>query len=1857
MSQGLREVHPADIAAELEQLLIGRFKTLLLEHGPGHCMRVTDLDVDLMRRLCARLRQEVTNSQVFVLTDGAGQASDNLSITSTKLVELRNPESGGHLRPPLLVFVPSELRTSSEDSFGVATFADIKVGDAYAGLNVRLMDGFPVSLRSSVQAILHRVHEMKWRWADSVSISRFLLTIKLNDYDADAVGAALWELGLVPDFKLLSEPARAPFRVIRNAECVERLMRADKSERLRVLDLPLAKKAFRAELANFLAQQGLETPRGWTRQIVADRANWRFSFDKWDLEQDAVPLEQVFVEVLGTSLPRVEENTQEERLQGLIGQQILPVGKGGLRSFNVSFRVDPHPSKVEGLARFRLQVVSVDSGPIGIVRSAVAWKSKSDQKTVSFTKLKPDDWEEGWHFVRVQALTSDDEPIPLVDREGKPLPWSDESRAGQQPARNESELFYVLPEGEFDDVEPVQRAIPRYPSLIHAQRDLQFTAVLDDRDASQVQPTRVAWSERSTERTRASQELIEAKFGSLGAVHIPVSHALRMLEQRILESPGQLCTWRLLIHRGVPGAPKAEVIDWPDSLSVADLIEARKQLFAAVSQGDQRLLAEAADFGKLQGLVVEYGLQYQALLQTLLRRVEATSGAEQHAARASLQALLNLDVVYVTLTNHRGERQEAALVGPLHPIRCVWLAGWTALGASWVNGATKCSRESVSAAREVLLERLVPANQPPFVPVGHGRVFAAVDNIHPVWTLYAPNLERDPRGLIGNVCSALGLAEPDIGGLTISGRYLAERVQRYLVQHPYIRVLTINAFNPGRAGVLADMLLELQGNETLQNLRYDLRLFVPDTDSPGVGEALLELLNPEGSVTAKRADVFSALGGDPLDPKLRVAIRPTRDFRDSPDDYPAHLSLLFDVFPAEEVSAGTVPPDKAGAPVFGLLQDFVVDYVDDGQTVAWTRQPRHGTATSLVGAETVTDLLSTLPEVFSAATAAVATGQAGLSRRPQVTLALDNDDRTLIHQVHDVSDWALTIDRNIGIEYFDHNRRGDRPEYLIEHNPSLESGLGHQVLITSRSLVEIEALIRSALEKYELKAEGDHAAAILDNLRCLSGRLALKLISSPTQRSEAIGLALARMYLAHQGIFSNQIVVPLDAHLELYRETRRHGGELEDEIGFRRTDLALFDLNAGTRTVTCNLVEVKCYSQPGGIAGYAQLKDTIVGQLEESEQILRLHFDPTLHTPDRLDRLYKTAELARLLDFYLERSVRFGLLDEDSAIEARFFLRTLEAGYSLAFTRSGLIFDFERAGADEPEQEAGVEFHRIGIDLIRALVEAAAPRPERLAASEEAAGPTELPAKVEELPEEVLAFLPRLKAAAFLPTRRDPSKTSDWSVGRDQVGPAGISEPKRMVRIEYPKPPADELSVALETPDDARSRGRKDNSGPSVPPPPRHKPGPPEQQKAGPTPAPAVPTPTAKEEARHAEGIAEEGVEYDVILGCTGNSPQWGMLGEVAGRKVALDLNQTHTISLFGVQGQGKSYTLGTVVEMAAMPIPHINRLPSRLATVIFHYSPTQDYRPEFTSMAEPNSVPQEIEILLQRYQAQPQSLDDILLLVPADKVQQRQAEFPKLRICPLTFAAGELQAIHWRFLMGAVGNQSVYIRQLNNVMRQIRDDMSLAGLRNGVDRSSLPDHLKDLAHMRLDMAAHFVGDGEGVRTILRPGRLVIVDLRDEFIEKDQALGLFVVLLQLFADAKHEGRNFNKLIVFDEAHKYIDSADLITGLVEVVREMRHKGTTVMVASQDPPSVPVSLIELSTQIILHRFNSPAWLKHIQKANSALGSLTPERLAQLDRGEAYVWSSKASDDAFSKGVIKIKCRPRVTQHGGATRTAIE
>ena len=88
----------------------------------------------------------------------------------------------------------------------------------------------------------------------------------------------------------------------------------------------------------------------------------------------------------------------------------------------------------------------------------------------------------------------------------------------------------------------------------------------------------------------------------------------------------------------------------------------------------------------------------------------------------------------------------------------------------------------------------------------------------------------------------------------------------------------------------------------------------------------------------------------------------------------------------------------------------------------------------------------------------------------------------------------------------------------------------------------------------------------------------------------------------------------------------------------------------------------------------------------------------------------------------------------------------------------------------------------------------------------------------------------------------------------------------------------------------------------------------------------------------------------------------------------------------------------------------------------------------------------------------------------------------------------------------------------------------------------------------------------------------------------------------------------------------------------------------------PATGSVSLIEMSSRIIMHKFHSPDLLQHIQKANVALCELTSDKMSCLGTGEAYVWSSKASDDSFTRGAVKIKCRPRITQQGGSTKTAV-
>jgi hypothetical protein len=1817
MSDAFTKLAQGKLNAAVAGLLCPRIEAILSDRGPGHCMRVTDLDDDVMESVCKELRRTRPDGNIFIL-GGHDQEGMPFRVTSTKLVELRNPDANGELRQPLLVFIPTSLRTSAEDSFGVATFEDLTFTAIYEDLTNLLLNRLPTTLLGHVRDLFGIIAEEAWIFADDVSRVRYLLTALENGIDGETLGASLYELTLIPDFKLFADPGMVNGKIRRNLGCVRNLMASHKSVRGRIADLGLSDKALEASLSSYFEKYDIQEPESWTAPIATDKNWWGISFDKWTFQEE-LSLDKVLLTVLETDLPVVQENEASEQLSGLIGQQILV--PNDRRKMNLVFEVAPHPAKVSGLDHFTVQIVSQNDGPVGKSKKVKAWTPNRLQCTVTLDKLNKIEFEEGWHSIRILPWTVDGDPIPLEADSG----------SGAAKRSYESEPFYVLPGGSIEE-EPPQRAIPIEQSLEHARFRLQLTALGDERNPDEITLSSVTWAEGGRSKKASRQETLLAKFGHEGAVQIPMSRMLKTIEQRILAEPKHPSGWRMQINLDAAELPSEVGLTLPTSAAMASFLAAREELFAAIRKDAAELIMQGLAFRDTEKDCLAYAEAYLDLVRNLIRQAEISSGAERQQHLQALRNVLAVDSIHVILTDFRGRHREAVLVSPTHPLRTLWLNSWVTLGKDWIEKIKSGGKDHIPHVRSALLDSLVPSAYPVGIPVEDGRIFTPVDNLNAFWALYAPTTEENSRGLMADICSALGLAEPSAAGADISGKVIADKIERYLSQHPYVRELSLNVFNAGAGSVIADALLSLQQKREHADLRYDVRLFTSDPDSPVLGESIESMVR-QGSTVNEAADAFATSTGSHLFSKLNLAKHALSEFHANAKAFPAHISVLLDVFPAEELSIAEKP--MGVTPLHGLIQDFNTEFVDDDSGTYWNKRPVVGRSLNSDSQAACFDLLSSLSRHICFATAAVAASGASFKSVPVVTLGLDVAQRELIYEVHQISDWVFTIDRNMGIEFFDHGGRKNRPDYLIDYVPGASSQATHNLIISSRSSDELEAMLKPVLLGHGLSADGEQSVQILATLRSLSGQLALKLISAPTQQAEALGLALARLYLEYQGALSNQVIVPLDAHTDLYR-SNGETDDVNDAISLQRTDLGLFDLDLTTRTITCNLIEVKCYSQVGDFAAFNQLKERISGQINQSERILQRHFDPALKKPDRPDRLLKSRELAQILRFYLERSLRYGIFDTVAAQEARGLLESIEQGYSLQFRRSALIFDFDKNGTDAPDKEVGIEFHRIGKDLIHALLESCR-KPVSVETEEEPIARL--------LSEQFITNVPKLETAAFIAPKR--ARSTSWTMDEfwDEEPEAPITQPTDPAVKETSVPAQEEMEEKVKPVEQAPRPStiapeKIENEQPAAVAVEPEESVQPENEEQHPTPEPA----------------SQAEVGYDIMLGVNGESPQYGLLGEVSGRKIALDLNHTHTISLFGVQGGGKSYTLGTVIEMASMPLQHINVLPSPLATVIFHYSPTQDYAPEFTSMINANSVDEEIRILRERYKANPEALKDVLILTPANKVDDRRTEYPDIEVKPIAFSASELKAAHWKFLMGAIGSQSMYMRQINLIMRGLRDNLTLDALRAGIDNSGLSDHLKELAQTRLLFASEYIDDSQRLQDLIRPGRLIIVDLRDEYIEKDEALGLFVVMLQIFSEATYQGSAFNKLVVFDEAHKYIENDDLVSGLVEVVREMRHKGTSIMVASQDPPSVPVSLIELSSQIIMHKFNSPAWLKHIQKANAALGELTSDKMSHLGTGEAYVWSSKASDDSFTRGAVKIKCRPRITQHGGSTKTAV-
>ncbi len=1752
----LKLVHPSvtDFHDRLVNLLCDHLQPILLTAQPGHCLRITTLSDQVADQLCQRLMQNNSNLEVAVLRQKPDKAWHS---TPSRLIELRNQKTW-----PLLVFVPPG--ESVPDSLEISTFNEISLAN------------IPKQFREKVEesagkwaVYVREMFESKRIHLPEEKLSRYALSVAINGGSAEAAGGAIYQLGLIPDFQLLSDSEKTLSRLERNLRVVDIL--ADPSTTLlaRIQTLDVRPNTIQEPLYKFLKEFRLrpEKPEEWGREIASseDSAVRKLAFEFWEHDERPEPLRpKIYIHELKLAKRKEDDIKVLEMKTG----NLLPV----------KWELDKKPIEYPDLTYFRIEIVSTEGGTLyesPNIKPGVRAVRSSTLKNLNELNISDD-----LCFIRVRGY---DQFGNLINIESV----RNETDALQRKINESENIWFYASDEEPPEVDAPRNQVVR--SFLEAKLSAQFRALDKQTDPFKVKPREATWLDN-----KKSSRKIEAMFGIQYDIQskftLPISNILRRLEDSTLEHPEMLGRWNL-DFRGTIDNRQVEPTPRNAFAAPREFLDIRTRLFNLLHEEDGiSHLTATRDLSNLKDLIYQYAGSYLNWLNDLSKRLSETEGTILRELFSETAICLEIDTIELYAPFGIGEDIRAVLLSPTHPLRLLWHLQLALATQEWLYLAlaSKPSAKLSPEFREFMSRGVLPDNLPLLLLRPDRHVYVDAGALSPFWQLYLPPDVSDSRAVRARVEKILGLNRNFQQAPIVTDLDLTRKIQRYLVQHPYVTTLKINVFNPGDAKVLCDVIETLE--KTNQGISYQIRLFADQARVEDIGEALDELTNPERQV-GSALDPFTIASQNPLFPKLKYSRGRLEDFLRQPMEFDAHLSILFDSFKVRFNNA-QLPEFGRSNYLYGLIQEPVTRFEGANGQYVWRRQFAPASSSELTqypgGASLITRLLAVIGTLQSA----VAAAKYARDVAPALQLDLHPDDKELLHQIHTVSDWVLIIDRNLGFEYFDSTDVGERPVYLLDFTPEFDVHGSERLLLTTRSTKEITRIIQPALSALGLENLLGLEKLILEMLRSLSGRLALKLISSPAQAEEAVGLALARLFLEQYELLHDRIVVPLDAHTNLFSSAKAMAELGLEDVSLRRGDLLLLSFKPEERLISFCLVEVKCRQDLGSLGNYVALKESIREQLESTRNTLSIHFDPGLTTPDRLDRVVKSRELAELVGFYLERAIRYGSMSSDAAQNFAAFLGSLDAGYVVRFQQIGLVFDFGVEGVSSDEDSPGVSCHRVGIDYARRIVENGL-----------------------QIHSSILSFTPALVNEQLKQEGKTTTMINDKSFA--QIQKSFGSKIKVSNNIVEAKLHDDKFSA------------RPISEDP---------------------------------ELAHVSEIRSDGLQSsslpvcEVLLAENGPTPQYGILGEVGGKKVGLDLNGCNTISVFGVQGGGKSYTIGAIAEMAIQPIRGINALASPLASVIFHYHESQDYPPEFVSMINPNDKPAEIEQLKSIYGAAPVGLNNVLLLTSADKLADRKREFPSITVEPIYFNSSELGIKDWLFLMGAVGNSSIYVQQMNVIMRRLRNNLTLAGLRDGIEHSNLSDSQKGLAFNRLSFAEEFIRDDQNLREKIQPGRLIIVDYRDELIQKEQALGLFVVILNVFSGAGQGSAPFNKLIVFDEAHKYITNSDLTSHVVETIREMRHKGVSIVLASQDPPSLPGAVIELSSVVILHKFNSPKWLNHIQKSVTALATLTAEKMGALRPGEAFVWASKATDRSFTQMPVKVLLRPRITLHGGGTKKAV-
>ncbi|MDP2606045.1 MAG: hypothetical protein Q8S00_26180 [Deltaproteobacteria bacterium] len=761
------------------------------------------------------------------------------------------------------------------------------------------------------------------------------------------------------------------------------------------------------------------------------------------------------------------------------------------------------------------------------------------------------------------------------------------------------------------------------------------------------------------------------------------------IEQQWVERAGEIGSWRVRVRASGARAAEAEFVPFPFLESPSGI--SSQSLWDRATNASRRM---AERFSACGGGVGQIYDEKSKIFDTVVKEYLLAWAALLEDGNPSL-ALVNT----VEIQSLSG-RTIGLIVLPSHPLRVAWHVAYDnlVLHAAFDQGmAPKEIRDEFSVLDGAMFPAFLPAleNAGTFV-------FADTLGLHAVGMVL--DHDKEPKAAVAILARALGESEtvdtvPTVGKQ--SAQVLGNEILNYMECHDTSRLLHIHALRPGDGLTVARSLGRVQqqyrqatDEEDLEESEHKtapafvLELY-PSQEQRGVAgrfiaEAREKRRSGAGVLSPEDYWMLESLslpGGMNL-PRLRWARKSEQDPKTA-----AHLAVAFDTFESR-----VVPDQQEHAPksrplfAFGMLSFLEREYTSTPSplwrsvVLASTDGEKHPSD------RTHTERLVRLQQVIQKCVSRSMNEEANL---PALRTEISPEKAHSLRELHRLCDWVITLDRNAGIEYFDSPRdnKAIYDAYVIDCVPERED-LGCLQLITSTSnLEEVRNLLDGALDQMGLSRSRRNAEFLLEHLKALSGRLAIRLTGQKAPTSELIALALchANCWQAPESdhcwtSLQRGFLIPVDDVRDLLPPLSAKNSD-EDEKS-TRPDLIYVSI-VPRKGLLLQFIEVK-YRRHLRTARSPDVLERIRQQIES----LRKRWDKWYSNEETCSsfRAVRRAKLARVLRFYADKAHRHYLPNDTYETIVAEIDRMIEKGSDYSFVTldtedRGWVFCPEYAGA------------------------------------------------------------------------------------------------------------------------------------------------------------------------------------------------------------------------------------------------------------------------------------------------------------------------------------------------------------------------------------------------------------------------------------------------------------------------------------------------------------------------------------------------------------------------------------------------